>query len=84
MTTASATIKNNILTLPEEMKPDWSEADVAICGDAKVLIVKKRIFAKRRQLSDFGKRLRAAGRSISMRDIKNAVRSVRRERSSAA
>ncbi len=82
MTTASAKIKNNTLELPKTLRSVWKNAEVAIQGDANTLIVKKRLpRVSRSRLSPFGKRLRAAGRLFTARDINAALRAARQSRS---
>lgn len=80
MTTTEAIIKNRVLTLPKELETDWRDAEVSIRGDARILIVKKRVNTTRRPLSPLGKRLRKMGQNISVRDIREAIASTRSRR----
>lgn len=80
MTIATAKIKNSTLELPKMLRLDWEDADVAIQGDSETLIIKKRTARPSQRLSLFAKRLKAAGRLITVREINAAIRAVRRER----
>ena len=80
MTTATTKIKNGSITLPEELRKQWTGADVYISGEKNTLFI-KRLSKPALTLKEMLHEFREAARKtkLSKKDAESAVRETRKE-----